>query len=93
MFTLAYYSGVYWVCTSLNCKVPREVFCDMRSGGWTLIGQIGGIRAYIADKWLVANENTAILQTPVIESGTYGCIDAVEMAVNYSQEVCYFISR
>ena len=58
-------SGVYWICTSSNCSEAREVYCDMRSGGWTLIGQIGGVNGDIYDKWLVANENSGILQTPV----------------------------
>ena len=62
----------------------------MRSGGWTLIGQTGGVNDSIYDKWLVANENSGILRTPVIENGTYGCIDAVDLAVNYAHQVHSF---
>ncbi|KAI0240127.1 hypothetical protein LSAT2_009170 [Lamellibrachia satsuma] len=36
-------NGVYWICASTNCTDAREVFCDMRSGGWTLIGQINAV--------------------------------------------------
>ena len=82
-----FYSGVYWICTSSNCSEAREVYCDMHNGGWTLIGQIGGVNDNIYDKWLVANENSGILRIPVIESGTYGCIDAVNLAVNYAHQV------
>ncbi|KAI0243088.1 hypothetical protein LSAT2_008805 [Lamellibrachia satsuma] len=79
-------NGVYWICASPNCTDAREVFCDMRSGGWTLIGQISTV-GDIYDKWLVTNENTDILQTPVIKRGTYGCIDAVDLAVNHANEI------
>ena len=84
---VACYSGVYWVCASLKCTVVKEVYCDMRSGGWTLIGQIGNVRGNFQNEWLVTNKNTEILQTPVIRQGTYGWIDAVEMAVNHAKEV------
>ena len=84
------YSGVYWICASSNCTDVREVFCDMRSGGWTLIGQVGGVDDNIYDKWLVTNHNTEKLRTPVIEAGTYGCIDSVDLAVNYAREVSRF---
>ena len=85
------YSGVYWICASHNCTDSRELFCDMRSGGWTLIGQIGGVAANIYDKWLVTNENTGILRSPVIQAGTYGCIYSVDLAVNYAHEVRFFL--
>jgi len=84
---VACYSGVYWVCASPKCTVVKEVYCDMRSGGWTLIGQIGNVRGNFQNEWLVTNKNTAILQTPMIQQGTYGWIDAVEMAVNHAKEV------
>ena len=67
------------------------MFCDMRSGGWTLIGQVGGVNDNIYDKWLVTNHNTAKLRTPVIEARTYGSIDAVDLAVNYAHEVSLFM--
>ena len=79
-FNFACYSGVYWICASPNCTDVREVFCDMRSGGWTLI----------YDKWLVTNVNTRLLRHPTIEHGTYGCIDAVDLAVKYAHEVSRF---
>ena len=82
-----FYSGVYWICASSNCSEAREVYCDMRSGGWTLIGQVGGVNGDIYDKWLRTNENSGILRTPVIENGTYGCIDAVDLAVSYAHQV------
>ena len=82
-----FYSGVYWICISPNCVDVHEVFCDMRSGGWTLIGQIGGVAGNIHEKWLRTDENTEVLLSPWIEQGTFGCIDAVDMAVNRAHEV------
>ena len=73
-----------------NCTEAREVFCDLRSGGWTLIGQVGGVDDNIYDKWLVTTHNTAKLRTPVIEARTYGCIDTVDLAVSYVHEVSRF---
>ena len=67
------------------------MFCDMRSGGWTLIGQVGGVNDNMYDKWLVTNHNTAKLRTPEIEARTYGCIDAVDLAVNYAHAVSLFM--
>ena len=66
------------------------MFCDMRSGGWTLIGQVGGVDDNIYNKWLVTNHNTEKVRTPVIEARTYGCIDAVDLAVNYAHDVSCF---
>ena len=66
------------------------MFCDMRSGGWTLIGQVGEVDDNIYDKWLVTNHNTDKLRTPLIENRTYGCIDGVDLAVNYAHEVSRF---
>ena len=63
------------------------MFCDMRSGGWTLIGQVGGVDYNIYDKWLVTDHNTLKLRTPIVGARTYGCIDAVDLAVNYAHEV------
>ena len=40
---------------SPNCADAREVFCDMHSGGWTLIGQLGGVNDNIYDRWMVSN--------------------------------------
>ena len=76
---------------SPNCADAREVFCDMRSGGWTLIGQLGGVNDNIYDKWLVANVNTGLLRRPTIENRTFGCIDAVDLSVNYAHEVSRFM--
>ncbi|KAI0228175.1 hypothetical protein LSAT2_021343 [Lamellibrachia satsuma] len=59
----------------------------MRSGGWTLIGQLGGMNDNFYDKWLVTNVNTRLLRRPTIVHGTYGCIDAVDLAVNYAHEI------
>ena len=89
-FKFACYSGVYWICASPNCTDVRGVFCDMRNGGWTLIGQLGGVTYSIYDKWLVTNVNTRLLRRPTIEHGTHGCIDAVDLAVNYAHEVSRF---
>ena len=58
-----------------------------------MIGKIGGAIGNIYDKWLVTNENTAILRSPVIEADVYGCIDAVDMAVNFSKEVTVVVCR
>ncbi|KAI0238165.1 hypothetical protein LSAT2_011210 [Lamellibrachia satsuma] len=79
-------NGAYWICVSPNCADAREVFCDMNSGGWTLIGQLGGVNDNIYDKWLVTNVNTGLLQCSKIENGTFGCIDAVDLAVNCAHE-------
>ena len=72
---------------SPNCKDARQLFCDMRSGGWTLVGQIGGVAGNLYEKWLTANANTYLLRRPTIKRGTYGCIDAVDLAVNYADQV------
>ena len=76
---------------SPNCADAREVFCDMRSGGWTLIGQLGGVNDNIYDKWLVTNVKTGLLRRSTIENGTFGYIDAVDLAVNYAHEVRRFM--
>ena len=76
---------------SPNCADAREVFCDMHSGGWTLIGQLGGGNDNIYDKWLVSNVNTGLLRCSKIKNGTFGCIDAVYLAVNYAHEVSRFM--
>ena len=89
-FNVMRYSGVYWICASPNCTDAREVFCDMRNGGWTLIGQLGGVNDNIYDKWLATNTNTGLLRRPMIVNGTFGCIDSVDLAVNYAHEVSRF---
>ncbi|KAI0228176.1 hypothetical protein LSAT2_021344 [Lamellibrachia satsuma] len=59
----------------------------MHSGEWTLIGQLGGVNDNIYDRWLVSNVKTGLLRRPTIENGTFGCIDAVDLAVNYAHEI------
>ena len=65
----------------------------MRSGGWTLIGQLGGVADNIYEKWLVANVNTDILRHPAITPGTYGSIDAIDLAVNFAHQVSFNYSN
>ena len=55
--------------------------------------KLGGVNDNICDKWLVANVNTGLLRSPTIERGKYGCIDSVDLAVNYAHEVSRFDNK
>ena len=77
-------NGPYWVKTPSG---QVETFCDMKNGGWTLIGQTDGNHGSKYTTWLRRNQNTANLRTPAIEADTYSCIDAVNMAVDHATKV------
>jgi hypothetical protein len=67
---------------------PWITFCDMTidGGGWTLVGKTDGVRDMYST-WLVSDVNVGQLATTTIATGTYACVDAVELAVNGAAEV------
>ncbi|KAL9989405.1 hypothetical protein ACROYT_G003952 [Oculina patagonica] len=82
-------NGVYWIKSSLKCSDGIQTFCDMKNGGWTLVGKINGHVGNIYSKWLVKNVNTGDLKTPKIDSGKtgYSSLDARLLAVKHASEV------
>ena len=69
------------------------MFCDMRSGGWTLIGQIVGVNDNTYDKWMATNVNTGLLRRPTIKNWRYGCTDSVDLAVISAHEVSRYSNK
>ena len=82
-------SGVYWIKTSLKGSEAVQTFCDMASGGWTLVGKISGSVGNIYSKWLVQNQNPEQLKSPGMTRGKtgYSCLDARVLAVEHASEV------
>lgn len=80
-------SGICWICAFTDCSVTVKLFCDMCNGGWTLIGQIDRAVENTYDTWLATNTNTEVLRTLTIEAGTYGCINAVNLAAIHASLV------
>ena len=81
-------SGVYWIKTSLNSNEAVQTFCDMGSGGWTLVGKVSGTVGNIFTKWLIQNHNPDQLKTPLASGKTeYSCLDARVLAVKYASTV------
>ena len=82
-------NGVYWIKSSMKCTEGIQTFCDLKNGGWTLVGKINGHAGNIYSKWLVKNVNTEDLKAPKIESGKtgYSCLDARLLAVKHASEV------
>ena len=35
-------NGVYWIKTDLQGSSSVQTYCDMKNGGWTLVGKISG---------------------------------------------------
>ena len=75
-------NGVYWIKTDLQGSSAVQTYCDMKNGGWTLVGKISGRVGNIYNTWLVSNHNTAALKTPKITKRKhFACIDARSLAV------------
>lgn len=73
-------SGVYWIKTGADGQ-PVQTYCDLKNGGWTLIGKINGKVGNIFDTWLIKNHNTKSLTNPGLPSSQIiSCIDARHLA-------------
>ena len=81
-------NGVYWIKTDLQGSSAVQTYCDMKNGGWSLVGKISGRVGNIYNKWLVSNHNTAALKTPKItKRKQFACIDARSLAVDEASMV------
>ncbi|XP_068684699.1 uncharacterized protein [Montipora foliosa] len=81
-------NGVYWIKTDLQGSSAVQTFCDMKNGGWTLVGKISGRVGNIYHKWLVSNYNTDELKTPKISKrNQFACLDARSLAVEEASTV------
>ena len=81
-------NGVYWIKTDLQGSSAVQTYCDMKNGGWTLVGKISGRMGNIYNKWLVSNHNTAALKTSKItKRKQFACIDARSLAVQEASMV------
>ena len=81
-------NGVYWIKTDLQGSSAVQTYCDMKNGGWSLVGKISGRVGNIYNKWLVSNHNTAALKTPKItKHKQFACIDARSLAVEEASMV------
>ena len=81
-------NGVYWIKTDLQGRSAVQTYCDMKNGGWTLVGKISGRVGNIYNTWLVSNHNTAALKTPKItKDKQFACIDARSLAVQEASMV------
>ena len=81
-------NGVYWIKTDLQGSSAVQTYCDMRNGGWTLVGKISGRVGNIYNTWLVSNHNIAALKTPKItKRKQFACIDARSLAVEEASTV------
>ena len=81
-------NSVYWIKTDLQGSSAVQTYCDMRNGGWTLVGKISGRVGNIYNTWLVSNHNTAALKTPKItKHKQFACIDARSLAVEEASMV------
>ena len=81
-------NNVYWIKTDLQGSSAVQTYCDMKNGGWTLVGKISGRVGNIYNTWLVSNHNTAALKTPKItKHKQFACIDARSLAVEEASMV------
>jgi len=81
-------NGVYWIKTDLQGSSSVQTYCDMKNGGWTLVGKISGKVGNIYKTWLVSNFNTAALNTSKItKQKEFACIDAHSLAVEEASTV------
>ncbi|CAB4038787.1 Hypothetical predicted protein [Paramuricea clavata] len=73
-------NGLYWIKTGANGQ-PVQTYCDMKNGGWTLIGKINGKVGNIFHTWLIKNRNIKSLTNPSLPStNLISCIDARHLA-------------
>ena len=81
-------NGVYWIKTDLQGSSAVQTYCDLKNGGWTLVGKISGKVGNIYKTWLVSNFNTAALKTSKItKQKEFACIDARNLAVEEASTV------
>ena len=81
-------NGVYWIKTDLQESSAVQTYCDMKNGGWTLVGKISGRVSNIYKTWLVSNHNIAGLKIPKIaKKKGLSCIDARSLAVEEASTV------
>ena len=81
-------NGIYWIKTDLQGSSSVQTYCDMKNGGWTLVGKISGQVGNIYSKWLVSNHNIASLKSPKItRRKQFACIDAGSLAVDEASTV------
>ena len=81
-------NGVYWIKTDLQGSSAVQTYCDMKNGGWTLVGKISGRVGNIYNTWLVSNHNTAALKTSKMKKHKqFACIDARSLAVEEASTV------
>ena len=83
-------NGVYWIKTDLQGSSAVQTYCDMKNGGWTLVGKISGRVGNIYKTWLVSNHNTVAMKTPKLTKGRgFACIDARSLAVEEASTVLF----
>ena len=83
-------NGVYWIKTDLQGSSAVQTYCDMKNGGWTLVGKISGRVGNIYKTWLVSNQNTAALKSPKLTKGRgFACIDARSLAVEEVSRILF----
>ena len=81
-------NGVYWIKTDLKGSSAVQTYCDIKNGGWTLVGKISGKVGNIYKTWLASNYNTAALKTPKItKQKEFACTDARSLAVEEASTV------
>lgn len=79
-------NSVYWITTSPGWSAPT--YCDLRNGGWTLVGKISGYVGNIYETWLIRNQNVKYFTSPSLsEANKMGCIDARYLATNHASTV------
>ena len=83
-------NGVYWIKTDLQGSSAVQTYCDMKNGGWTLVGKISGKVGNIYNSWLVSNHNTAAMKSAKLTKGRgFACIDARSLAVEEASTVLF----
>lgn len=81
-------NGVYWIKTDLQGSSAVQTYCDMKNGGWTLVGKISGNVGTIFKTWLISNHKTAALKTPKLtKQKELACIDARSLAVEEASTI------
>ena len=63
----------------------------MANGGWTLAGKISGNVGNIYKTWLLCDNNTEALATPIItKQKKFACIDARNLAVDEASMIMLY---
>ena len=77
-------NGNYFIKTPSG---PVQTYCDMASGGWTLVAQISGTVGDVSRVLLTSNTNADQLQSPWISSNSVASLNAVRLAVSHASDV------